>query len=174
MRACSTRVLSKIRQSPGDSRSRSRNSGRASSRAHTRIAAYAASASAGGSRTGSMDLSLYRIPAIRPRGLSEISGCRAVSSVSLSIYPNGTGVPVSTPNDSGSAARSAAAAAKPSTRPVSPPATAPLERASRRQCSSCSVGTGSRYGLSVCGAISRLVKARLSGSGSTRTSNSRP
>jgi hypothetical protein len=52
-----------------------------------------------------MGLLLSRIPAIRPRGLSEISGWQALSFVSLSTYPNGNGVPVSRSKTCGSSAR---------------------------------------------------------------------
>jgi hypothetical protein len=52
VRACSTRVLSKIRQSPGDSRSRSANSGLVTSRAHASSAAQKRP-----SARGRMDLS---------------------------------------------------------------------------------------------------------------------
>ena len=43
-----------------------------------------------------------------------------------------------------------------------------------RQCSNWMPGTGSRYGLSVCGAIARPVNARFTGWASTRTSNRSP
>ena len=98
-----------------------------------------------------------------------MSGWLARSLVPFPEYENEKLVPVSRSNAAGSAERSATAAAKPSTRPLSPPSPA-----ARRQCSSWTVGTGSRYGLSVCGSISRLVKARLPGAWSTRTSNSSP
>jgi hypothetical protein len=67
-------------------------------------------------------------------------------------------VRASTANAAGSSARSSAAAPNPSTRLESPPA-----ELLARQCSSCRVGTGSRYGLSVCGAMAALVNARLLG-----------
>ena len=116
-----------------------------------------------------MDRLFSRTAVIRPAGVSEISGWLADSSAVASAYSNRHGVAVSTAKDAGSARRSSAAAAKPSTRPLSPPMSA-----ERRQCSNCRVGTGSRYGLSVCGAISLLVNARFAGSATTRTSNSRP
>jgi hypothetical protein len=78
-------------------------------------------------------------------------------------------VRVSTPNERGSSTRSRWAAANPSTSRVSPPSAALAW-----QCSNWMVGTGSRYGLSVCGLRASPVEARLAGVASTRTSNTRP
>lgn len=116
-----------------------------------------------------MERLLKRISRIRPSGSTSIRGRCARSSVRESAKENSTGTRVSTSKARGSSRRSSAAAWKPSTSPESPPFAS-----LRRQCSSCTVGTGSRYGLSVCGVISAPVKARLFGSGSTRTSKSSP
>jgi hypothetical protein len=140
-----------------------------SSSAYAAYPAQKAAARGPASRAGCRLRGLIRISRIRPQASRLISGRMADSSVVASRYPKVAGVTASVANAAGSCTRSAAAAGNPSTNPESPPSAA-----LRRQCGNCTVGTGSRYGLSVCGGTGRLVKARLDGEFSTRTSNSRP